>query len=240
MPRFRLFCWPYAGLGASLFVPWSRVAPDGLGIYGIQAPGREGRISETPARSLAEMIPPLVAALRAEEGLFDTPYALLGCSFGAIASFELARALMRVGLPPPVSLTVFACRPPHRVQPVGPFSMLEDGDLVDRLQRDYGGVPAVLREQPELLRLFLPPLRGDLAAMERYAPPADGAALPFPIHARGGVDDRQVPGAVLGEWTRWGAAGSDVRLLPGAHFLVRDDPQVAMAEALGPLRARLG
>ncbi|GGK48823.1 thioesterase II family protein [Salinarimonas ramus] len=232
----RVFCWPYAGLGASLFVPWSRSAPESVGVYGIQAPGRESRISEPAITYLPEMIERLVGAMAEEPGLFDAPYALVGCSFGAIASLELARALPRAGLPAPVAMTVFACRAPHRVQPVGPFSTLDDEALIDRLHHDYGGVPEALRQQPELLRLFLPALRGDLAAMERYAPPADGLPLACPIFARGGDEDTQVPGDVLAEWTRWGGAGSDVRQGPGGHFLVRDKSPAALAETLRVLR----
>lgn len=217
-------------------MPWSRAAPAGVGVYGIQAPGRESRMSEPPLTHLPDMIGALTAAMAAEAGLLDAPYVLVGCSFGAIAAFELARALPRAGLRAPAALAVFACRPPHRVQPVGPFSTLDDEALAGRLHRDYGGVPDVLREQPELLRLFLPTLRADLAAMERYAPPPEGAALACPVFARGGVDDAQVRGDILGEWTRWGAVGSDVRTLPGGHFLVRDDPQATLAETLAALR----
>lgn len=220
-------------------MPWSRAAPEGVGIYGIQAPGRESRIAEPPLSALPHMIERLTAALVAEPDLFEAPYALLGCSFGAIAAFELARALPRAGLPAPTALIVFACRPPHRVQPVGPFSALSDDELVGRLQRDYGGVPDELREQRELLRLFLPPLRADLAAMERYAPPPANAALACPVFARGGADDAQVRGEVLAEWVRWGAPGSDVRGLAGGHFLVRDDPRAALAETLRTLGYRL-
>ncbi|MEQ8621231.1 MAG: thioesterase domain-containing protein [Thalassobaculaceae bacterium] len=233
----RVFCWPYAGLGASLFVAWSRQAPPGLGIYGIQPPGRESRMSEPPLRRVGDMVSRLADAMAGEPGLLDAPYALLGCSFGGIASFELARTLVARGLPAPAAFIVVACRPPHRVHPVGPFSTLDDDALADRLDRDYGGVPEILRQQPDLLRLFLPTLRADLEAMEHYVPPDASTALDCPVLAIGGAADDQVPGSVLEEWTRYGGDGSAAWTLAGRHFLVRDDPAAALAavlDGLGP------
>jgi len=44
----RLLCWPYAGLGPSLFAAWDRMAPAGVAVYGVQAPGRQRRARPPP------------------------------------------------------------------------------------------------------------------------------------------------------------------------------------------------
>lgn len=235
--RLRLICWPYAGIGPSLFVDWARRAPDGLAVYGVQAPGHEARLSEPPLRRLDAMLDGLTAGLAAEPALLDAPYALVGCSFGAIAGYELARRLLAAGVPAPVAQVVFACRPPHAIHPVGPFGALGDLDLLEQLDRDYGGVPEILRQESELMRVFVRGLRGDLEAIESYAPPATPAPLPCPIHAFGGRDDATVPPEVLRGWTAYGAAGSTAELLPGGHFLLREDPAACLEAVLGRLEA---
>lgn len=193
-------------------------------------------MSEPPLRRVTDMAAQLTEAMATEPSLFDAPFGLLGCSFGGIASFELARTLVAEGVPSPSAFVVLACRPPHRVHPVGPFSILDDDALTERLDRDYGGVPEILRQQPDLLRLFLPTLRADLEAMESYVPPKNPVALGCPVLAIGGADDGQVPASVLQEWTRYGAEGSTARTVGGRHFLVRDDPAAALATVLDGLQ----
>lgn len=234
----RLLCWPYAGLGPSLFVPWAQSAPPGMAVYGVQAPGRQRRLGETPISSLPAMLDRLIQELEAQAGFLDgTPYALVGCSFGAVAAFELARRLTARGHPP-VSVTAIACRPPHAVHPLPPFSTLDDRALIDLLDRDYGGIPAALREQPDVLELLVPALRGDLTALERYVPPPAPARLPCPVHAIGGDADRTVPPALLREWLRYGAGSGEAALLPGHHFVVRDAPRAVFDTVLGFLGDR--
>lgn len=234
--RFRVFCWPYAGLGASVFVPWSRLAPEGIGIYGIQAPGRESRMSEPALRRIPDMVRHLTGAMMDEPGLFDAPYALLGCSFGAVAAFELARALDEAGVPGPSALAALACRSPRHVLPVGPFGQLDDDQLAEKLHRDYGGMPDILREEPDLLRVFMPTIRADLEAMEAYAPPSEDSRLGCPIHALGGVDDARVSKDVLEGWVGFGAEGSSARQIAGGHFMVRDDPDASLSAVLEALK----
>ena len=57
--RLRLFCFPYAGAGPSIFRAWPDDLPREVEICAIQLPGREGRFKEPPFRRLT----PLVQAL---------------------------------------------------------------------------------------------------------------------------------------------------------------------------------
>ncbi len=44
--RFRLFCFPYAGGGASLFRHWANRLPSEIEVYAVQLSGREDRLAE--------------------------------------------------------------------------------------------------------------------------------------------------------------------------------------------------
>src|SRR6266498_4059298 len=81
-PRLRLFCFPYAGAGASIFRPWrNNVLPE-VELCIIQLPGRESRILEKPFYQMDH----LVLAL---EHIFlpyldDLPFAFFGHSMGSL------------------------------------------------------------------------------------------------------------------------------------------------------------
>src|SRR5215831_8449120 len=46
--RVRLFCFPYAGAGASVFRPWGDFLPQEFELCAVQLPGREERLQEEP------------------------------------------------------------------------------------------------------------------------------------------------------------------------------------------------
>ncbi|MZE55068.1 hypothetical protein GTY86_28075, partial [Streptomyces sp. SID5770] len=42
-PRLRLLCFPYAGMGASLYRSWPGLLPEDVEVVAVQPPGREDR-----------------------------------------------------------------------------------------------------------------------------------------------------------------------------------------------------
>src|SRR4051812_1322263 len=107
--RLRLICFPYAGVGASIYRRWPAALPADIEVWAVQNPGRENRIREKPSTSIDE----LVDAIRGELGsLLERPFALFGHSMGAVLATELARKLHVAGIEP-VHLIVSGRRPPH-------------------------------------------------------------------------------------------------------------------------------
>ncbi len=47
----RLFCFPYAGAGASVFREWGKGLPEGVEAFAVQLPGREDRFFGQPPGS---------------------------------------------------------------------------------------------------------------------------------------------------------------------------------------------
>src|SRR5438094_5975985 len=88
--RLRLFCFPYAGGGASIFRTWLNAFPSEIEVCPIQLPGRENRLLEPPFTQLPLLVQTLADALRL---CLDLPFAFFGHSLGALISFELARRL---------------------------------------------------------------------------------------------------------------------------------------------------
>ena len=184
----RAFCFPYAGLGASVFRTWPPEFPPRVELCLIQPPGREGRFTETPlpdVRSLA------AAATEAIEPHAGIPYVFYGHSLGALVSFEVAREFRRRGLPGPLQLFVSAHRAPHLPNPHAPLRHLPDAAFLSEIARQYGGIPQLVLDNPDLLELMLPCLRADITAFETYQHAAE-EPLACPIAAFGGRIDRRV------------------------------------------------
>jgi len=87
-PLVRLFCFPYAGAGASIFRAWSKEFPAYVDVCGVQPPGKEERFSEMPARNMAVLLEGLAKSIVSE---CEIPFVFFGYSMGALLAFELAR-----------------------------------------------------------------------------------------------------------------------------------------------------
>ena len=107
--EMRLFCFPYAGGGASTFFPWPKYLPPKIEVWPLQLPGRETRIKEASLTNLEAIIEALIPAMTAH---LNKPYALFGHSMGALIVFELARELRRRNLQQPLKIFVAGKRGP--------------------------------------------------------------------------------------------------------------------------------
>jgi medium-chain acyl-[acyl-carrier-protein] hydrolase len=211
--RLRLFCFPYAGTGASIFRTWADGLPADVEVCPIQFPGRGTRLMETPFTQL----PPLVQALaRALVPLLDKPFAFFGHSLGALVGFELARQLRRQSGVQPVHLFVSADRAPQIPHPDRPIHALPEGEFLAELHR-LNGIPGKVLEEAELMQIMLPILRADFAVYETYAYSTE-PPLNCPISTFGGLQDRRVSRGDLEAWRAQTSGAFSLRMFPGDHF----------------------
>jgi medium-chain acyl-[acyl-carrier-protein] hydrolase len=237
-PRLRMFCFPHAGGGASMFRTWHEFLPDTIEVRGIQLPGRESRWKE-PLVPDAERL--LQAILPAMEPFLDTPCVLYGHSVGSLLAFEVAAEFRRHRLPPPLHLFVSGRRAPNLTSPFPPIVDLSDDAFVAAIVRLYDGMPRVIQQDRELLQIFLPMLRGDIAIAESYRWRGE-AALDCPISVFGGLDDRSLTIEELVAWRPLTRGEFRLELLPGDHFFPqnrRDGLLRSMMRDLGPILSAL-
>ncbi len=214
--NFRLFCFPYAGAGASIFCPWmAQLAPD-IEVISVQLPGRENRLSEPPFTDISSLMETLSYHLLP---YCDRPFALFGHSVGALVAFEFARYLRRHDYPQPVHLFVSGREAPHLGPSSSPIHQLPDSEFIEELRR-YNGMPDTLLQNPELMELFLPILRADLALNETYhydsEPPLD-----YPISAFGGLEDSEANPEEISPWSQETCHSFSLKIFPGDHFFIK-------------------
>jgi surfactin synthase thioesterase subunit len=215
----KLLCVPHAGRGASLFYPWASRLPEWVELSAIQLPGREARMSEPPLTRLGDILEGLLAEIPQK---LDRPYVLFGHSMGALICFELARALRRHGAPLPAGLIVSWRRAPSLPSPDGNIHTLSDQDFVDELSRRYNGIPQVVRDYPEMMRILVPIMRSDLTVLETYSFVAE-PPLGLPVFLYGGQEDVQMTPASIEAWRAISAGDLTLRLFAGGHFYLQDD-----------------
>jgi surfactin synthase thioesterase subunit len=214
--HLRLFCFPYAGGGASLFRQWGALFPPEVEVYAVQLPGREDRRRE---EAFTE-VPALIAALSQNlEPLLDRPFAFFGHSLGGLLNFELARCLRRQSGLLPLRLFIAACRAPQSLGLSFPIAGLPDAEFLAQVQLRYGDLPKAVLDEPELLQLVLKVLRSDLKALESYLyqpePP-----LACAISVFGGASDPVVSREDLENWQLQTRQDLQLTILPGGHFFV--------------------
>jgi surfactin synthase thioesterase subunit len=148
--------------------------------------------------------------------------AFLGHSLGAMVAFEVTRELQRRGSDGPIRLLVCACRAPHRAPRRSPISGLPDAGLLQELG-SLGGTPQEILGQDDLMALLLPGLRADFHLAESYLAPTT-ERVECPISAFGGSGDPESTEEDLAGWALHTTAGFQLRLFPGNHFFIFEEP----------------
>ncbi|KIG14493.1 Thioesterase type II [Enhygromyxa salina] len=219
-------CFHHAGGSPSSFRPWLNDLPVHIELLAVRLAGREARLRQTPVNSVAEVVQPLAEALapllQASAAGSAPRFAIFGHSMGALLGFELARELRRRSLPRPELLVASGRNGPGAGRKLE-LHKLGDRQLIDEVQRIYGGIPQAILDEPELLALTLPVLRADLTINETHAL-TDEAPLDTPIHAYAGLDDPRVGKAGLERWAAFTSAGFESAQFEGDHFYLAPAP----------------
>jgi surfactin synthase thioesterase subunit len=222
-----VFCFPYSGVGASMFNRWPRMVDD-VEICPIQLPGRENRIREPHFGSFEQLADALVDYL---QPWLDRPFSFFGHCAGALPAYETAVRLAEHGLPVPSRLVVSAQVAPHHC-PHDRFLELTDHQLRDELGRfvaGRGGTPNSL-----LLDLTMTVLGEDLDAVRAYSYPAP-VTLPSGITVVQWSHDVEVGVDELASWREY---SDDVQFVEfdGGHFAFLDAPAALVAHVASVAR----
>ncbi|MBB4266767.1 type I polyketide synthase [Roseospira visakhapatnamensis] len=238
-PRFRLFCFPFAGGGSAAFQTWAPQTDPAIEMFAVEPPGRLSRIHEPPVRDMDTFVASVLADM---DGLLDRPYALFGHCLGGLTLYETARALVESGRPQPRHLFCSGTRSPDRVRIAGPFERrlarhlagLKDYQpLVPPYRQPDAVFSSIIRQfdmaasdefldDPELRRLMLPAVRAEfeMTSLYRYRP---GRPWDIPITCFVSRGDPYVSREDVLGWGRFTNSRLHVHMREGTHYSVFED-----------------
>lgn len=231
--RAIVVCFPPGGGSAGAYRALAQQIPQGITVYAVQYPGRQDRMHDPLVADIGELAEHITTDLLSWGAVPNL--ALFGHSMGATVAFEAARRLQRQDRDP---VRLFAS---GRIAPDAPYSRRlhagPDADLIadlERLANDPASV-AVLRAEPALAELVLPPLRADYRAVETYVF-TPGERLRCPVSVMLGDADPTVTIEQAWGWRTLTDAEFEITTFPGRHFYLDDH----VSEVAAHLAARLG
>lgn len=233
--KLRLFCFPYAGGGASIFYGWPQGLPSEVEVCGVQLPGREGRLNEKPFSDLHALADTAAIAL---EPYFEKPFAFFGHSNGGLIAFELTRRLRREGKSMPLQLFPSGLSAPQVKSNQSPIHTLPESEFIQELRR-FRGTSEEILQNAELMQLILPLLRADFTLSETYVYTPEPPFSDIPITALGGAQDTEVHPEVLSAWREQTSDTFRQSMFPGDHFFVNSHRSMVLEALTRELRMLL-
>ncbi|MFD4507187.1 thioesterase II family protein [Streptomyces sp. NPDC058457] len=222
----RLVCFPHAGGSAGFYFGLSALLHPRVEVLAVQYPGRQERRAEPQITDIESVAAALAGVLAPSWG---SPAAFFGHSMGAVIAYETARRLERTTGSGPLALFASGRRAPSTVRPAERLHLADDRELVAEIVRQ-GGTPAELFDDPELVALVLPAVRGDYRAVEshRHRP---GPPITAPVTVLTGRDDPKVTAEEARAWDRHTTGRTEVLTFGGGHFFLLEH-QERIAESI--------
>ncbi|WP_048746031.1 thioesterase II family protein [Paenibacillus sp. P22] len=232
----RLFCFPFAGAGASFYNGWNELLGDSAEVVPIQLPGRERQIAEEPYRRIQAAADDFARMIEAQSD--GRPAALFGhCFLGATMAFEVASRLETGGKVPVLRLFVSAASSPGGTRSYS-MSSYDDDRFLEEVAKLTGYTHHAF-SIPDLRELLMPALRADFEMDETYAA-VPGVMLKAPITALYAAGDSFVSKEAVERWEDFTTGGFKLVEVQGEHMYITGTPEQATAVMARELAGKEG
>ncbi len=214
-PSCRLYCFPYAGAGHTVFTHWRKQLSPAVELALVKLPGRGMRYKEPQMTDLLSLAQAFAQNLPQQPAI---PFAFFGHSMGALLAFEVSRWLAARQKTMPLALFVSGSTAPAERDTLPPLSTLPP-DAFKQGVLAMNGIPAEIAQHAELMDFFMPIIRTDIQLCEQYQY-QPRSMLASPIIAIGSDQDPRVPLSTLSGWQQETSSAFEQWHYPGDHFFV--------------------
>lgn len=221
----RIFCFPHSGGGASAYFPWVEKLSSLLELVSIQLPGRENRFYERLVNDLDVITTELCKEF---EQYKEKSFIVFGHSLGALLCYEFVKSIHKFYNVFPKHMFVSAAKAPHLPFRMKKLSHLSDNELIEEISI-YGEIDKTLKENSQILSMFLPVFRSDFSIGENYfyeeTPPRS-----FDITAFYGENDSTVREEEINAWKKHTVGHFKSISFEGGHFFIKDKQDEILKE----------
>lgn len=219
MNRIKLFCLPYAGGSAAVYMKWKNKLNDAISLIPIELAGRGKRFNEPYYNSFDGALDDTYMEVCSQ--LNDTDHFMIyGHSMGSLLAYEIAHKLKENLNKEPIHIFLSGRYPPHISKDRRLF-LLPDDELIKTIF-EYGGTPRELIEDEELLSLFLPIIRADYRMMSTYEYIERPGKLDCNISVMNGIDDKDILDFECIRWSDYTNGKCTFYEFDGGHFFIND------------------
>ncbi len=212
--QYYLFCFPFAGCGASFYLQWTNFVPQSINLFAVQLPGRENRYTEPPVTDTNVLVPILMESLLP---YIDRPLIFYGHSLGGVLAYDLAIQLQEKYNKNLCLFMVSGGRAPDDYGDVQ-LSGLDEQRLIAILQ-DLGGLPDEFLGDPAVKNIFLSLIRADIKLLESYNYRYKDGRLACPVMVLHSDNDKLVRNRYL-RWEKFCNNTPEMVEFHGDHFFV--------------------
>ncbi|WP_374964208.1 thioesterase II family protein [Lysinibacillus sp. RS5] len=211
--KVRIFCFPWAGGGASFYKEYFSNIHHEIEICPVQLPGRENRYGENFYENMESLCEDFLEEMGAI--LEEKPYIFWGHSMGGIISYYLVQMIAKRGGNLPIHLFLSASAPPKK-------KVMQNKRSINQLLRENGTQEEIIKNQ-ELLDIYLPILLADLKLLESININHLNRELAVPTTIFGGKNDSMLPTEELIDWRNFVKEVRDILVYSGGHMYIRNN-----------------
>lgn len=225
--KLNLFCFPYAGGSASVFVQWKKNIGADISVFPVLYPFREARRSERMPETVQELAKSFVD--ENEELLKSKDFAIFSHCAGAVIAYEVIVFLREKCNIEPKFFVVSGAEPPQ--YSLNTFEHLKNANDDDFLKYliDSHFVNADIVNNTGFLTYYIPIIREDFKSLFTYSK-TEAEKFNCPIHSFVGKEDAVIDHSKLESWKEYTAVKTEFKVFDGDHYYFTSIPTLICAE----------
>lgn len=218
MKMIRLFCFPYAGGSAGVYIKWKKYLGDFIELYPIELAGRGKRFKDPVYSSMDVAVMDTYNLIR--EDLDNRPYSFFGHSMGTVFVCEMMKKVYENKHTMPVHLFLSGRYPPH-ITYNKIFHKMPYDEFVNKIFR-LGGTPDEVLKNRELMDIVVPIIRSDYRILETHKYQQDKESWNVDISVFNGRNDHSVIADDINKWGNYTNRKCEIHNFEGGHFFIHD------------------
>lgn len=218
MKKIKLFCIPYSGSAASVYLAWKKELPEYIELIPIELLGHGARLKEKLFQNVEEAVEDVAKSISSQLNK-DELYAILGHSMGSALAYEAYYKLKELGYHEPVHMFFSGRKAPADHAVTTEFYKKSEEEFL-KVVFMYGGTTRAIMENAELKKIFLPILRADFMIAETYYCHGKSEKMQCDITVTNGREDRSIAAVDMTKWGEITDKNCNYKLLQGDHFFL--------------------